>query len=92
MGLRIMPSARQLEDTGRRDLVAAVRRAGGFLEVAQALGLRSQRKPAGFWDDEMNLGGWAGALRGRAGRPGLGRALLGIARRPCQVPAAAPHR
>lgn len=23
----------------------------------QALGLRSQRKPAGYWDDEMNLGG-----------------------------------
>lgn len=36
MGLRIMPSARQLEDAGRHDLVEAIKRAGGFLEVAQA--------------------------------------------------------
>ena len=34
----------------------------------QALGLRSQRKPAGFWDDEGNLGGWvAGWLGGWVG-------------------------
>ena len=25
--------------------------------LKQALGLRSQRKPAGYWEDEMNLGG-----------------------------------
>ncbi len=56
MGLRIMPTSAQLAAAGRRDLAAAVRRAGGFLEVAQALGLRSQRKPAGYWDDEANLG------------------------------------
>lgn len=55
MGLRIMPTSAQLAAAGRRDLVAAVKRAGGFLEVAQALGLRSQRKPAGYWDDESNL-------------------------------------
>lgn len=55
MGLRTMPTSAQLEAAGRRDLVAAVRAAGGFLEVAQALGLRSQRKPAGYWEDEMNL-------------------------------------
>lgn len=57
MGLRIMPTSAQLAAAGRRDLVAAVKQAGGFLEVAQALGLRSQRKPAGYWDDESNLGG-----------------------------------
>lgn len=56
MGLRIMPTSAQLAAAGRRDLAAAVRRAGGFLEVAQALGLRSQRKPAGYWEDEANLG------------------------------------
>lgn len=38
MGLHIMPSAAQLEAAGRPDLVAAVRKAGGFLEVAQASG------------------------------------------------------
>lgn len=36
MGLRVMPSARQLAEAGRQDLVAAIKRAGGFLEVAQA--------------------------------------------------------
>ena len=60
MGLRLMPTAAQLEAAGRRDLVAAIKQAGGFLEVAQACGLRSQRKPAGFWEDEANLGGWGG--------------------------------
>lgn len=55
LGLRLMPTPAQLEEAGRRDLVGAVRRAGGFLEVAQALGLRSQRKPAGFWEDEAHL-------------------------------------
>lgn len=63
MGVRTMPSARQLLAAGRRDLVAAIKGAGGFLEAAQALGLRSQRKPAGYWDDEMNLGGWGGVAR-----------------------------
>lgn len=38
MGMRVMPSASQLEKAGRPDLVAAVRQAGGFLEVAQARG------------------------------------------------------
>ena len=113
MGLRIMPSAAQLEAAGRADLVGAIRRAGGFLEVAQAsagsrggkrvacalwgslccsphaaagrrgsaqcgwppaaapprlqaLQLRSQRKPAGYWHDEDNLGGWRPARAGRA--------------------------
>ncbi|KAL4458291.1 hypothetical protein ABPG75_013156 [Micractinium tetrahymenae] len=55
MGLRTMPTSAQLAAAGRRDLIAAVKRAGGFLEVAQALGLRSQRKPAGYWEDESNL-------------------------------------
>jgi hypothetical protein len=38
MGLRLMPTAAQLEAAGRRDLAQAVRRAGGFLEVAQVRG------------------------------------------------------
>jgi hypothetical protein len=36
MGIRLMPRATELAAAGRPDLVAAVRRAGGFLEVAQA--------------------------------------------------------
>ena len=36
MGLRIMPTAAQLLEAGRKDLVTAIKRAGGFLEVAQA--------------------------------------------------------
>ncbi len=35
MGLRVMPSTRQLAAAGRQDLVAAIKRAGGILEVAQ---------------------------------------------------------
>ncbi|KAL4854923.1 Hexokinase-1 [Chlorella vulgaris] len=55
MGLHTMPTSAQLVAAGRRDLSDAVKEAGGFLEVAQALGLRSQRKPAGYWEDGMNL-------------------------------------
>ena len=36
MGLRIMPTAAQLLEAGRKDLVTSIKRAGGFLEVAQA--------------------------------------------------------
>lgn len=36
MGLRIMPTAAQLLEAGRKDLVASIKQAGGFLEVAQA--------------------------------------------------------
>lgn len=35
MGLRVMPNSSQLAAAGRQDLVAAIKRAGGFLEVAQ---------------------------------------------------------
>ena len=41
MRIRLMPTAAQLEAAGRRDLVAAIKQAGGFLEVAQACGLRN---------------------------------------------------
>lgn len=45
MGVRTMPSERQLLGAGRKDLVAAVKQAGGFLEVAQVGG----RGP-GWWE------------------------------------------
>lgn len=54
-GVGVMPSRSQLQAAGRGDLVHLVRQAGGFLEVAQALGLRAPRRPAGYWHDEANL-------------------------------------
>jgi hypothetical protein len=50
-----MPTRAALVAAGRSDLARCVVRAGGFLEVAQALGLRSRRRPPGWWEDEANL-------------------------------------
>lgn len=51
----LMPTRRQLMEAGRHDLVRQIASAGGFLEVAQALGYRSVRKPPGYWEDEDAL-------------------------------------
>ena len=42
-----MPTRRALEGAGRSDLVRDVLAAGGFLEVALAVGMRSRRRPIG---------------------------------------------
>ena len=51
----VMPMRRELEAAGRYDLVKAIQCAGGFIEVAQELGLRSMRRPPGYWDDDEAL-------------------------------------
>ncbi|KAI8110829.1 hypothetical protein M9434_004403 [Picochlorum sp. BPE23] len=51
----MMPTRRELEDMGRRDIVKLVMKAGGFLEVAQYLGYTSIRRPPGYWEDETTL-------------------------------------
>ena len=51
----MMPTRRELEDMGRRDIVRLVMKAGGFLEVAQYLGYTSIRRPPGYWEDETTL-------------------------------------
>lgn len=50
-----MPTRADLEKLGESGLVQAICSAGGFLVVAQKLGLRTQRKPSGFWEDINNL-------------------------------------
>ncbi|KAK9828088.1 hypothetical protein WJX81_002392 [Elliptochloris bilobata] len=50
-----MPSRKALEQAGRADLVRGVMAAGGFLAVAQELGLRARRRPQGYWDSLENL-------------------------------------
>eukprot|EP00884_Botryococcus_braunii_P016015 jgi/Botrbrau1/3097/Bobra.0070s0082.2 len=50
-----MPTRRDLEEAGRPDLVAMVVRAGGFPAVANTLGLRSRRRPVGYWENLDNL-------------------------------------
>lgn len=54
-GSVLMPTRRELENTGRKDLIKAISKAGGFLEVAQALNYRSKRRPPGYWEDETIL-------------------------------------
>lgn len=51
----VMPMRRELEAAGRHDLVKVIQSAGGFIEVAQELGLRSVRRPPGYWEDEDAL-------------------------------------
>lgn len=50
-----MPTRRQLEEAGRKDLVRLIIAAGGFLDVATTLGFRSARRPPGYWENESNL-------------------------------------
>lgn len=50
-----MPTRKELEDMGRKDIVRLVIQAGGFLEVAQYLGYKSVRRPPGYWEDDIVL-------------------------------------
>ena len=50
-----MPSRRSLEQMGETRLVRGILNAGGFLQVAQQLGLRVGRRPKGYWDNIENL-------------------------------------
>eukprot|EP00898_Chlorokybus_atmophyticus_P002967 jgi/Chlat1/3671/Chrsp24S03843 len=50
-----MPTQRELITADRSDLVSAIKAAGGFTSVAQALGFRGPRRPRGYWDDLENL-------------------------------------
>ena len=51
----IMPTQRELDKLGRRDVVKLIQEAGGFLEVAQTLRYVSTRRPPGYWEDETVL-------------------------------------
>ena len=55
--LGIMPTQDNLSKASRSDLVNAIRKHGGYLAVAQRLGLElsSTRKPLGYWDNFSNL-------------------------------------
>eukprot|EP00850_Spirogloea_muscicola_P007058 SM000035S13038 [mRNA] locus=s35:59115:63032:+ [translate_table: standard] len=55
LGQPYMPTRRQLVAAGRQDIVARIAAAGGFLSVAEALGLRARRRPNGFWEDLRNV-------------------------------------
>lgn len=50
---RTMPTKRELERAGRVDLSRAVLRRGGFARVAQAAGLRTQRRRRGYWSGDL---------------------------------------
>ncbi|CAK0783921.1 hypothetical protein CVIRNUC_007121 [Coccomyxa viridis] len=45
-----MPTRSELLAAGQQHLVRAIQHAGGFLTVAQLLGLRCKRRPPGYWD------------------------------------------
>lgn len=49
LGQRFMPTKKQLKAAGREDLIKLVTQAGGFMEVAQYLGLRAHRRPQGAY-------------------------------------------
>jgi hypothetical protein len=48
---RMMPTRMDLAEAGHADLIRVVMQAGGFLNVADRLGLRTKRRPVGFWDN-----------------------------------------
>ena len=76
-----MPSRKALEAGGRGDLVRGVLAAGGFLAVAQELGLRARRKPQGYWDSSENLE-QVRALAGAHEPIWQGAELLGLVQEP----------
>lgn len=53
----VLPSARHLRESGRRDLDNAILKMGGYHKVAELLGwsTSSQKRPPGFWHDFENL-------------------------------------
>lgn len=51
LGEREFPSLQTLRAAGRSDLVQLIRRAGGLATVASYIGLRSPRKPQGYFED-----------------------------------------
>ncbi|GMH42747.1 hypothetical protein BSKO_10666 [Bryopsis sp. KO-2023] len=51
LGLKCMPSQKELEEVGRKDLVQEVIKAGGFAVVAENLGWKANRRPTGHWDE-----------------------------------------
>ena len=50
-----MPTSAELHRHGRADLCQMVKKLGGFPAVAQRVGLRTSRRPRGFWDNFDNL-------------------------------------
>lgn len=56
-GLQVlaMPSREKLQQMGQEKLIRGIQNAGGFMFVAQQLGLRTLRKPNGYWDNIENL-------------------------------------
>lgn len=62
--LTSMPSRKTLEQMGEHRLVRGIINAGGFLFVAQQLGLRTSRKPNGYWDNLENLDEVCGRAQG----------------------------
>ena len=50
-----MPNRQTLEQMGESRLLRGILNAGGFLHVAQQLGLRVSRRPKGYWDNIENL-------------------------------------
>lgn len=55
LGEREFPSLQKLRDAGRSDLVELVKKAGGLATVASYIGLRSPRKPHGYFEDVQVL-------------------------------------
>lgn len=51
LGEREFPSLQKLRDAGRSDLVQLIKKAGGLATVASNIGLRSPRKPPGYYED-----------------------------------------
>ncbi len=53
IALGLMPTSNELRKAGRSDIVEGIEYHGGFRAVADALSLasRSNRKPAGYWDE-----------------------------------------
>jgi hypothetical protein len=51
LGERDFPSLHKLRAAGRSDLVSLIKRAGGLATVASYIGLRSPRRPQGYFED-----------------------------------------
>lgn len=71
-----MPSQRQLLDSGRTDLLNAVRIHGGAAQVARRAALaplpaKARKKPPGYWTDPKRLHAELLIFTARNGHPGL---------------------
>ncbi len=66
-----MPSGAELEAAGRKDLIFAIAKYGGYSVIAERLKLEVTKRPNGYWDDFANIKKEILSFNEARGKPGI---------------------